>query len=96
MPVSAVDQRCIVCGDYGVVALGVRARYSNTNAVWAPNIGAHLCAEHATSGCEIQMTLVPTKDGRVTTSITGPRGTFETALVIGTGVKVPPRQGSLL
>ena len=87
---------CIVCGRYATIALGVRARWSNTNAVWAPNLDAYLCEQHATDGCLVEITLTPRIDGRVTTVTRGPRGEYATALVIGTGVKVTPGQEALL
>ena len=89
------ERKCIVCGEYGVIALGIRARYENTNAVWAPNLDAYLCDEHANGGLLITIVLSPTSDGRVTTHTIGPRGTVSQALKIGTGTKVTPGQGTL-
>jgi hypothetical protein len=90
------DRQCLVCGSYGTVTLGIRARYSNTNAAWAPNLEAFLCKTHAEAGMEIKIEMIPTNDGRVTTYTTGPRGTHASSLVIGTGAKVTPGQVSLL
>jgi hypothetical protein len=90
------QRHCIVCGEYGVIALGIRGRYENTNAVWAPNLNAYLCDEHARSGCEIEIELRPTNDGRVRTTTSGPRGSVQQALVIGTGRKEVPGQEQLI
>lgn len=89
---------CLFCGDHTgeMVALGIRARYANTNAIWAPNLSAYLCANCARSGCRITVDLEPTTDGRVTTTTTGPRGSITTALLIGKGTKVTPNQEALL
>lgn len=57
--------QCFVCGDRATVSLGIRGRYENTNAVWAPNLDAHLCGEHAKSGCDIEIVFRPTTDGHV-------------------------------
>lgn len=89
------DARCLVCGGYGSVALGVRARYENTNAVWAPNLDAYLCDNHAKSGCEIEIVYRPTDDGRVRTRVSGPRRAVETTLVIGTGRREQPGQEAI-
>lgn len=89
-------RRCLVCGAYGVVALGVRARYENTNAVWAPNLDAYLCEQHARSGCRIEIGFQPATDGRVRVTTDGPRGRVETVLRIGTGIKEAPGQEALL
>jgi len=65
---------CLVCGAQGDVTLGIRARYRNTNAVWAPNLEAYLCLRHALSGNVIDINYRATSDGRVrvnTTSVNG-------------------------
>src|SRR5262245_11960774 len=90
------ERRCIICGEHGTVALGIRARYSNTNAVWAPNLDAYLCDDCSKSGVEISVEIEKSDDGRVTTRTYGPRGHARTALVIGTGTKVTPGQEAML
>jgi len=90
------EHRCILCGDVGTVALGIRARYSNTNAAWAPNLDAWLCEDCTHGGCEIEVEIEPTSDGRVTTRTLTHRGSIVTQLIIGTGEKVTPGQGQLV
>lgn len=88
---------CLLCRGPASVALGVRARYENTNAVWAPNLDAYLCQSCAEAGCRITIDVAPTYDGLVTTTTRGPRGKqIETALIIGEGRKVTPGQRALL
>jgi len=91
----APDHNCIVCGAFGRVALGIRARTADTNAVWAPNLDAYLCDEHAVKGCVIEIVYHPADDGRVRVQTAGPRRTVQTVLVIGSGVKEIPGQERL-
>ena len=86
---------CLVCGDYGSIALGIRARYENTNAVWAPNLDAYLCEDCALSGCVIELTYRQTSDGRVRVRTNGPQRYADTVLRIGSGFKEIPGQTSL-
>lgn len=89
--------RCIVCGHYlGTYAIGIRARDRDANAKWAPNVEAHLCGEHAASGLLIEIAITPRADGRIRTVTRGPQGSVEAVLVIGTGRKEDPGQGTLL
>ena len=92
-----MSHHCLVCGAYGSKSLGIRARHENTNAVWAPNLDAYLCDEHAEAGCAITISIEPTRDGRVRTRTFGPRGMVAaTILVIGSGGRTEPAdQGSL-
>jgi len=90
-----MTRTCLVCGEYGSVALGIRARYENTNAVWAPNLDSYLCEQHARSGCVIEITYRPTSDGRVRVTTSGPRGNVPTVLRIGSGMKETPGQETL-
>lgn len=90
------DHRCIICGEHGPISLGIRARYSNTNAVWAPNLDAYLCGECANAGVNVEIGIRATSDGRVTTLTHGAVGEVTQSLVIGTGQKVSPGQGSLV
>lgn len=90
------DRRCIICGEHGPISLGIRARYSNTNAVWAPNLDAYLCEGCANAGVEIAIAIKPTIDGRVTTRTRGACGDIQQSLIIGSGEKVSPGQGSLV
>jgi hypothetical protein len=91
-----VRRQCLFCESDGRIALGIRARYENTNAVWAPNLDAYLCEQHASDGCLIELEITARTDGKVTTIVHGPRGRIATALVIGAGVKVSPGQTALL
>lgn len=74
---------CVVCGERAEVALGIRARYENTNAVWAPNTGAYLCSLHAVSGLEVTIVVVAARDGHVRVRTRGEFGKAATVLPIG-------------
>jgi hypothetical protein len=92
---EVIVHTCIICGEDADITLGIRARYANTNAVWAPNLNAHLCDEHAKAGCHIALQIKPTYDGRVTTMIWGDDHSASQGLVIGTGRKLVLEQEEL-
>lgn len=92
---KATDQRCLICGEAARISLGIRARYSNTNAVWAPNLDAYLCERHATSGCTIEIAIRATGDSRVRVTTSSPDRSVQTVLLIGSGIKEIPGQERL-
>lgn len=63
--------KCIIdgCSNEGVHNIGVRCRRPDTSAIWAPNTNAYLCDEHAEQGCVVDITITPTTDGKIHTSV---------------------------
>jgi hypothetical protein len=49
--------------------LGIRCRRPDTTAIWAPNLNAYLCDEHADQGYIIDIVLTPTGDREIVTIV---------------------------
>lgn len=63
---------CSLCGDESIVTLGIRARFPDTLAAWAPNIGVHLCGRCAIGGVHVALKIAPTDTGEVCVDSYGP------------------------
>jgi hypothetical protein len=57
---------CIVpgCSVDAQNSLSIRLRRPDTSAIWAPNLDAHVCDIHATSGARVTVTYETTEAGR--------------------------------
>jgi hypothetical protein len=75
---------CIVegCKKTAIYNIGIRlrrpkgkatARPSGT-AIWSPETGAKVCAEHATKGFHITIVIVPNKTGMISMETSSPPG----------------------
>lgn len=94
---TLAPHRCIICGELGPIALSLRARKPRSaNAVWAPNLDAYLCHEHANAGIVAELTLRAGSDGRMRATTTGPQGSVQMVLIIGASMRESPGQTSLL
>jgi hypothetical protein len=64
---------CIVpgCSLDALNSLSIRLRRPDTSAIWAPNLDAHVCDVHATSGARIYVLFEATDSGHVETVTNG-------------------------
>ena len=51
--------------------LSIRLRRPDTSAIWAPNLDAFVCDEHAISGARIRVIFETTDSGKVETHVLG-------------------------
>lgn len=52
-------------------SLSIRLRRPDTSAIWAPNLDAHVCDVHATSGARVSISYEATDSGQVETVTDG-------------------------
>jgi hypothetical protein len=62
---------CIIdgCKNPAEHNLGIRLRRPNTKAIWAPNLDAFVCDDHAARGLKIEIILMPTGTGEIETEV---------------------------
>ena len=67
---------CIVpgCSLDAQNSLSIRLRRPDTSAIWAPNLDAHVCDIHATSGALIHVLYEATESGQIETVTNGGDG----------------------
>jgi hypothetical protein len=67
---------CIVpgCSVDAQNSLSIRLRRPDTSAIWAPNLDAHVCDIHATSGARVTVTYEATEAGQIETVTDGGDG----------------------
>lgn len=67
---------CIVpgCSLDAQNSLSIRLRRPDTSAIWAPNLDAHVCDVHATSGARVRVAYQATESGHIETITDGGGG----------------------
>ncbi len=75
---------CIVegCTNEAHHNLGIRLRRPDTTAIWAPNMDAFLCNQHATQGLKINIILEPTDTGEIETLVSAPLPVKRTTQIV--------------
>ena len=65
--------QCLIpnCHNNAEHNLGIRCRRPNTTAIWAPNCNAYLCDMYAEQGCNIEINIIPSLDGKIRTNVSG-------------------------
>lgn len=64
---------CLIpgCPNEPELALSIRLRTRETNAIWAPETHAYACLRHGNSGAWIAIDWKPSEDGKIHTYVTG-------------------------